>query len=119
MSNFRSRDLSYSYTCHIVVHVEAHLGDGVGTADVQHQLVVDEQVHVIVTFEVEEQSIIHVVDELTVGLDHIVVVPVPIADAVGLQLLDGVFREVGLAGACVISGEPTRRLHLLTPTRRA
>ena len=57
----------------VVIDVHGDLGNGVGRADIQNQLAVDEQVNVIVTFELEEQVIFRVVDELTVG-DHGVVI---------------------------------------------
>ena len=60
----------------IVVKAHFDLCDAVGTADVQNQLTVDEEVNVVVAFKVEEQVLVRVIDETAAGFEHIVIVSV-------------------------------------------
>ena len=78
----------------IVVDVDVNAGDGVGSTDIQNQLAVDEQVDVVVTFELEEQRVASVVDELTVGGQNVVVVPVDVGVGIGIVGTNVVIPEV-------------------------
>ena len=60
----------------VVIDFHGNIRNRVGGTNIQHQLAVDEQVNVIVAFELEEQIICRVVDELTVTGNGIVIVSV-------------------------------------------
>ena len=87
--------LDASCPLHVIVDVHLDCGDGVGTADIQHQLTIDEQVNVIVTFELEEQVIVLIVDELTIGGHDVVVVAVYISIFIRSHHLGAIIPEVG------------------------
>ena len=86
--------LQLSCPLDVGVHVDLGLGDTVSATDIQHELIVDEQIYVIVTFELEEQGVLLIIDELTVGGHHIVVVPVFIGLALFSKGGDTVVAEI-------------------------
>ena len=93
----------------IVVQVHFHLGDGVGTADIQHQLAVDEQVNVIITFELEEQVVIGVVNELAITLQNVVVVVVDVGCVIGTDVHSRVVKDIR-GNRCVLGARMGRHI---------
>ena len=85
-------DLSCPFN--VLVDLEALVGDGVGTAQVQNDLVVDEQINVIVAFEFEEQAVLLVVDKFTVAGHGVVEVSVRVGALIRSQRSYTVIIEV-------------------------
>ena len=85
----------------IVVQLDGFLGDTVGAADVHHQLIVDEQIDVVIAFEVEEQIILFVVDKLAVADQGEIEVSIHIVAKVCVGLLDTGILEIGCLGHTV------------------
>ena len=82
----------------ILVQFNGFLGNAVGAADIHHQLVIDEQIDVVVAFEVEEQIVLLVVNKLAFADQSKVEVSVGVLAGKILACLNARILKIGRCG---------------------